>query len=224
MFYIFGFNAAQFLTGILYSIPGIITGLAFHEFAHAFVSDKLGDPTPRSQGRLTIAPQAHIDPIGFLFILIAGFGWGRPVMIDKRYYKKPVRDDILVSIAGPIMNILLAFVFCIALKLVLSIGFIHGMDPKYIQILGEIFLFSAKINVVLAIFNILPIPPLDGSHILLNIIAPGNYKLAQTLQQYGMIILLLLVLSSNFGFGILDIIIGKPAGAVLNGITSILGL
>ncbi|HEX9059803.1 MAG TPA: site-2 protease family protein [Clostridia bacterium] len=207
----------------LLALPGILTGLAFHEFAHAFVSDKLGDPTPRSQGRLTIAPQAHIDLIGFLFIMIAGFGWGRPVMIDKRYYKKPVRDDILVSIAGPLMNILLAFVFCLTYK-ILSIALIHSMNARYMEILEAIFINSAAINVGLAIFNILPIPPLDGSHVLLNVIAPGNYKLAQTLQQYGMVILLFLVLSSNFGFGILDIIIGKPAGAILSGITRMVGL
>ena len=97
----------------LLMLPGIIIGLSFHEFAHAWMSDKLGDPTPRRQGRVTINPMAHIDPIGFLALLLVGFGWGKPVQIDPGYYKHRRRDEFLVGIAGVTMNLLLAIAFSI---------------------------------------------------------------------------------------------------------------
>ena len=96
---------------MLVSLPGIIIGLSFHEFGHAFVSSKLGDPTPRMQGRVTLNPLAHIDPFGFLALVFCGFGWGIPVQIDPRYYKHPRRDELLVSVAGVTMNLLLAIAF-----------------------------------------------------------------------------------------------------------------
>ena len=105
-------NADLILTKIL-MLPGIIIGLSFHEFAHAWVSDKLGDPTPRRQGRVTINPLAHIDWIGFLALLLVGFGWGKPVQIDPGYYKNRRRDEFLVSIAGVTMNLILAVFFSI---------------------------------------------------------------------------------------------------------------
>lgn len=224
MIYIFDSNTAKFITDLLYSLPGIIIGLAFHEFAHAFVADKLGDPTPRSQGRLTIAPQAHIDPVGFIFLIFARFGWGRPVMVDRRYFKKPVRDDILVSIAGPVMNILLAIAFCLSLKILHFIGLVNIMSKSQVDILDQIFLQSAFLNICLAIFNILPIPPLDGSHILINIIAPDNYQLARTLQKYGTVIFIVLVLSSYLNLGILEFLLYSPAEHILYGIMGIIRL
>ena len=106
------FSISTIITKLL-TLPGIILGLSFHEFAHAWMSNKLGDPTPKRQGRLTINPLAHIDWIGFLCLLLVGFGWGKPVEIDPRYYKHRRRDEFLVAIAGVTMNLILAIVFSI---------------------------------------------------------------------------------------------------------------
>ena len=114
-----GFGLYDILTKVL-MLPGIVIGLSFHEFAHAWMSDKLGDPTPRRQGRLTLNPIAHIDWIGFLMLLIAGFGWGQPVQIDPSYYKNRRRDEFLVGIAGVTMNLILAVIFSIPVRLMRS--------------------------------------------------------------------------------------------------------
>lgn len=103
-------------------IPGILLGFVFHEYAHAIMADRLGDPTPRQQGRITLDPRAHIDWIGFFMIILVGFGWAKPVMTNTRYYKKPRRDDILVSIAGPFMNLIIAIVFLLLIKLIDILG------------------------------------------------------------------------------------------------------
>ena len=107
----------------LLMLPGIIIGLSFHEFAHAWMSDKLGDPTPRRQGRVTINPMAHIDPIGFLALLLVGFGWGKPVQIDPGYYKHRRRDEFLVGIAGVTMNLLIAVIFSLPARAILCVPY-----------------------------------------------------------------------------------------------------
>lgn len=142
-------------------LPGIILGISAHEFSHGFVSWKLGDPTPKNQGRVTLSPLAHIEPIGFILLLLIGFGWGRPVRIDPRYYKHRRRDEFLVSIAGVVMNCILAFLL-MGLCKGLFVAAPEFMNTDIGVILWRIVMGAAQINLVLMIFNLIPLPPLDG--------------------------------------------------------------
>ncbi|MBR3200252.1 MAG: site-2 protease family protein [Mogibacterium sp.] len=174
-------------------LPGIIIGLSFHEFAHAWVSDKLGDPTPRRQGRVTINPLAHIDWMGFLALLLVGFGWGKPVQIDPGYYKHRRRDEFLVGIAGVTMNLLLAIIFAIpARAMVRAFSGVAASDLVYNIYLMLFYIVS--INVVLMIFNLIPCPPLDGWGIITQIFRLDRYSWWYKVYQYGTWILLALII------------------------------
>ncbi len=161
-------SISTFIFERLMIIPGILIGLSFHEFGHAFVSDRLGDPTPRSQGRVSLNPAAHIDPLGLLMLFIIGFGWGRPVQIDPGYYKHKRRDEILVSLAGVVMNLLLAIVFMGVLRIVYQFAgeFVAGTLGS---IIWQILMGVVQINLVLMFFNLIPLPPLDGFGIITQI-------------------------------------------------------
>ncbi len=148
-------------------LPGVIIAITFHEFAHAYAADKLGDYTPRSQGRLNLNPLTHIDPIGFILLLLAGFGWGKPVQINPRNFDNKVSlrtGEAIVSFAGPLMNFILAIIFMI---LTVAIQF-FAPDTTLFNVLYSICSFSCVINIGLGIFNLIPLPPLDGSKILKN--------------------------------------------------------
>lgn len=204
---------------IILSLPAIIIALSFHEFAHAYTSDKLGDPTPRSMGRLTLNPMAHLDPIGFIMLLFVQFGWAKPVPINTRYYKHPRRDDLLVSAAGPLMNIFLAVVFTLILKM-LSISNLGVLSND--SIISNLYLaviYGIFINISLFIFNLIPIPPLDGFHVLKNLVSYRFYPVLAKIEQYGFILLILLLLSSrNFD------IIGKPIYFIYNLLITLFGI
>ena len=177
------------LTKIL-TLPGIILGLSLHEFAHAWVSDKLGDPTPKRDGRITVNPLAHIDWIGLLCLIVAGFGWGKPVRIDPRYYKKPRRDEFLVSIAGVVMNLILACILAVPVRLMIS-NLYHASGIMYDVFL--VFYYAVSINIVLMIFNLIPCPPLDGWNIVTQIFKLDRYSWWYKIYQYGTWILLALI-------------------------------
>lgn len=179
-------------------LPGILLGFVLHEFAHAKMSDMLGDPTPRMQGRLTLDPRAHIDIIGFIMILLVGFGWAKPVMTDSRYYKKPRRDDILVSLAGPFTNLILAAVFLLLVKVV-DVSGILSFNHELTENLIYLLYYSANINVVLFVLNMLPIPFFDGYHVIRNIFNTWKYRFFTLLEQYNVIIFILLAVSGIFG-------------------------
>ncbi len=203
---------------ILLTIPGIIIGLSCHEFAHAYMSDRLGDPTPRNQGRLTLSPLPHIDPIGLLMIVFVGFGWAKPVQINPRHYKNPRRDEILVSVAGPLTNLFLAVLFSILLKVMLTANVFSGMSESLFVNILLLFNSTIWINIILFIFNLLPLPPLDGFHILANIVSPRSYGFLQKLEQYSTIILILLIVTK-----VTTYIVGIPAQYVYSGIRGIVG-
>ena len=167
----------------------VLLALPLHEFAHAFVAVKLGDETPRWQGRYTLNPLVHIDPIGALLIFMAGFGWAKPVQwnpnnitIDRRL------GSILVSIAGPLSNLALAIFSILLLRIVLEIG----LAPNIHELFYVVLLSFAQINVLLFVFNFLPVPPLDGSHVLFALL-PENRQLYYTLAQFGTPIIFLIV-------------------------------
>lgn len=150
----------------LYLIIGLLVGITIHEFSHAYVADRLGDPTPRYQGRLTLNPVAHIDPVGTLMMLLFHFGWGKPVIVNNQYFRSPMRDMALVSLAGPISNFVVAFVMVLLLR-----GFGDFLPDWIFSLLNYI----ADVNIVLGIFNFLPFPPFDGSKIL-GLVMPRRFE------------------------------------------------
>ena len=161
-------NFTMQLIDKLLLLPGLLIGLSAHEFAHAYAAYKLGDDSQRFQGRLTLNPIKHIDPMGFLLLMLLGFGWAKPVVINSRKFKNYRRDDTLVSIAGPLANLVLAIIFTILVGITFVI-MSKGGSSQITYIIMEILRIGIYINLVLMIFNLIPIPPLDGHHILGNI-------------------------------------------------------
>lgn len=162
---------------------GLILAISIHEYAHARAADQLGDPTPRALGRLTLDPRAHLDPLGTLTLLFLGFGWGKPVQFDPYNLRNPRRDSALIAIAGPISNLILATVLALIMR----------FFP--LDILYSIFSVLIIMNISLAIFNLVPIFPLDGEKILGGILPPDLYReYALIMRQYGTIILILMLL------------------------------
>lgn len=191
-------------------LPAIVIGLSFHEFAHGWASHLLGDPTPKLQGRLTLNPLKHFDLFGFIALMVAGFGWGIPVEIDPRYYKHPRRDELIVSLAGVAMNFLIAVVFALILKVIFMFDYNFGSEGIS-AILIEIITYIIEINVVLMVFNLLPIPPLDGFGIITQIFDLRKYSWYAPLYENGFTILLVLLL-----IGGVDKIIGYPIMWIYN--------
>ncbi len=169
------FNLATFnLVATLLTLPGVIIALSFHEFAHAFVADRLGDPTPRNQGRLTLDPLKHIDPVGIFLLIFAHMGWGKPVQINPNNFSKVSKEkgEALVALAGPVMNFILAFILMIIFYAM--IVFIPGTGVlnslKAINVMNVVITmiyYAIIVNIGLGVFNLIPIPPLDGSKIFL---------------------------------------------------------
>ena len=200
--------AETIMTKIL-TLPGIILGLSLHEFAHAWMSNKLGDPTPKRQGRLTINPLAHIDWIGFLALLLVGFGWGKPVMIDPSYYKNRRTGEFLTGIAGVTMNLIIAVLLSFPTKALISAYYSSG-SPLLENVL-YIFYYAVMINVVLMIFNLIPVPPLDGWGILTQLFNLERYSWWYKVYQYGQWILLILIFTN-----VTDLILGPAVTAIMH--------
>ena len=196
------------------ALPGIVIGLSFHEFGHAFMSDRLGDPTPRAQGRVTLNPMAHFDPVGFLALMFCGFGWGIPVEIDPRRYKHPRRDELLVSLAGVVMNLIVAIVFSFIVHFVyINVPYDKLSDGTLMGTLFNILLQVVIVNVVLMVFNLIPVPPLDGFGIITEIFNLREKSFYYTLYNYGFPILMILLI-----VGVVD----KILNPMVNGIYALL--
>ena len=168
-------------------IPVLLFALVFHEFSHGWVAYKLGDPTAKHQGRLTLNPLAHLDPFGSMMILFVGFGWAKPVPVDSRYLANPRIDMMKIAFAGPASNLLLAFIGGILLRI-----------TGYMGPLTSMLILFTQINISLAVFNMIPIPPLDGSQIFSGIMIRKNPNLVMQLQMYGPQILMGLILFGMF--------------------------
>lgn len=171
-------------------LVALLMAIAVHEFSHAFAADKLGDPTPRLQGRVTLNPRAHIDLMGILFLFMFGFGWGRPVQFDPYNLRNPRRDAALISVAGPVSNLLIAIVLSLILRA-------SGLS---------ILVIFIQLNVMLAIFNLLPIHPLDGFKIVGGLLPEDAAREWYQLQKYGLLFLILLILPIGKGSMITSII------------------
>lgn len=154
---------------LIISVFAILIAITFHEFAHAFAADKLGDNTPRNQGRLTLNPLKHIDPIGFALLIVAGFGWGKPVEINPRQFKRNIsmtKAEAIVSFAGPLMNFVIAIFSTIVLALLLKFNVLINLPVRVYFIIFVFIMELIIINTGLGLFNLIPLPPLDGSKIL----------------------------------------------------------
>jgi len=164
----------------------LLVGLTFHEFSHALVADNLGDRRPRAMGRLTLNPIAHVDPIGALMLVVAGFGWAKPVMVNPAALRGGRRSMALVAFAGPIANVVVATVFAVVFRAMDLAGISNGFALNLVALI-------VQLNILLAIFNLIPIPPLDGYNVALAYLPSRQALIVQQYAPYGVIALLLLI-------------------------------
>lgn len=192
----FNIFSKEGLISFLYTLPALLFCLSVHEFAHAYTAYKLGDRTQKAMGRLTLNPFSHIDIAGFICIALFGFGWGKPVMIDDRNFKNKAAGNALTAFAGPFSNIIMAILFTIILKILLITGVIL---PTINSVVGSIILsmliLTIQFNVVFAIFNLIPIPPFDGSRILYFFLPAKGREYMYKIEQYSFIIVLVILVT-----------------------------
>ena len=187
------------LIEFLYFLPALLLSLAIHEFGHAIVAYKLGDRSQKAQGRLTLSPFAHIDWFGFLSIALIGIGWGKPVMVDDRNFEKRGKGNMLVALAGPMFNLGLALVVTIIFKILLVVGVFDAVaTSSVLAIIFNILLLMIQFNVIFAVFNLIPLPPFDGSKVLYYFLPYKAKQWFDKLEQYSFWILLVLFLTDAY--------------------------
>jgi Zn-dependent protease len=192
------------LAEILKIAPAAVIGLTVHEFSHAYTAYKLGDSTAKNEGRLTLNPIKHIDWLGFFLIVIAGFGWAKPVSFNPDNLKNKHRDEILISIAGPISNFILAVFFFIVARLLYFVDYFSA--TTFGLELIQLIIIWGVINFGLFVFNLIPIPPLDGSHIYLTYLKDINPKLMMNMYRWGTFVLFAIIIAENqFNINILHL-------------------
>ncbi len=207
----------SYLLDKLIMIPIVLISLTFHEFSHGWVSSKLGDPTPRATGRLTLNPMSHLDPLGAVLMVLTGFGWAKPVQINARYYKNPKWGMAITAAAGPLSNLLLAFVSLLIYTLVCIVSLKTGViGYQVLNTTANILVSFAYVNLCFMIFNLIPIPPLDGSRIAGLFLSNSAYFKLQRFEQYSFIVIIALSLLNVF-----DVVIGTGVNIVLSGIMSV---
>mgnify|MGYP000854734351 FL=1 len=179
------------LQSLLLGIPALLMAISVHEFAHGYAAHRLGDPTPRYQGRLTLNPLAHLDPIGGLMLLLFRFGWAKPVQINPAYFRNRKRGTLIVALAGPLANIVMAWLFYNLWRLVPG-----ALPTPALRVTADLFLrINVLYNLGLAAFNLLPIPPLDGSKVAVSLLPPKwEYSFA-VFSTYGPFVLMVLLVT-----------------------------
>jgi Zn-dependent protease len=206
------------LPTIISRIFVLLTAFAVHEFAHAWSADRFGDPTPRSMGWLTLNPLAHLDPIGSLMLVAVGFGWAKPVQINPYVLeRRSPAATMWVSLAGPMSNLLMALIAAIPFQLGLVSAYDAFTNPGTVLPTLDYFLYEfIYINLVLMLFNLIPIAPLDGEKVLYYLAPPSVERVLDNIRPYGPFLLLILVFAGSFmGFNLLWTILGPPLQALL---------
>ena len=209
------------LFGLLVSIPGVLIAITFHEFAHGFAAYKLGDNTAKNEGRLSLNPLDHLDPIGTLMLLFAGFGWGKPVHVNPTNYTRRIsmeKGEAIVSVAGPLMNILLAFIFAIIYALIYKFAGLEFIESTVGYIIMLLISSTISINIGLGVFNLIPLPPLDGSKIIMPFL-PYNAKQWFRNNEYIFYIIFVVIWIT----GIAGWIISPAINWITNGIMNLVG-
>lgn len=201
------------LTSMVATLLAVLMAITFHETAHGYIAYRLGDPTAKNQGRLTLNPIAHLDLIGALMMFVFGFGWAKPVPVNPFYFEGDrTKGMMLVSVAGPLTNLIISFAAYFI--------YVAGSGFAGIPFLSIFLSTTVTLNIYLAVFNLIPIPPLDGSKILAGLLPKATaYKFLNTVEQYGFLILMLLIF-----FNITDMIMVPVANVILNFFTFILQL
>jgi len=237
----------MFLRLLLYRAPALVLTLCCHEWAHAFMANRCGDPTARLMGRMTLNPRRHLDPIGTLLMFTAGFGWAKPVPVNPRNYRHRVADEIKVSLAGIVTNLLLFLFFTAAMVSLNSFLWrpeiirISGGPHSFLSLYGYNFYLvygasidemlmqrtwlapvmafltiAAQMNLMVAIFNLLPIPPLDGYHVANNVILRGRLQITPRMAQMGIMAVMLLSFTTNILSDVMNFLATHVQGAVLS--------
>ena len=208
------FDFQSILANLPYTLVTLAIAFTVHEYAHAYAAYKFGDMTAKNQGRLTLNPLRHIDPLGAIFIILVGFGWAKPVPVNRFFFKNPRMNSIVVSVVGPLSNLVLAFIGVLLIYIISIAGF---NLPEFIYTFFNIFI---RLNVVLFVFNLLPFPPLDGYRIIEDLV-PADIRPKMTqYEQYGALIFLVLVITPLGNYTI-DPIIYKLVPAIERFLVSI---
>jgi len=212
-------HSIESILSLLVTLPAVIIAMTFHEYAHAFAADKLGDDTPRLQGRLTLNPLKHVEPVGFFLLLFAGFGWGRPVQINPIKFNRNItmsKGEAIVSFAGPLMNIILAIISAFLLGVVIKFNVLVNVKLQYAQLILSFLIQLIYINIGLGVFNLIPLPPLDGSKILRHFL-PYNAKMWFDKNQYIFYVVFVIM----WTLGITSIIISPAIEFISTGILAL---
>ena len=203
-------------------LPGLMAALVLHEVAHGYVAYRLGDPTARSMGRLTLNPLKHLDPLGTIAFFIFSFGWAKPVPVDPRYFENPRKGMLLTAVAGPCTNFGLAALFAAVMHLCMAFPFSQGTLTE--QIIVPVYLIAQAgvfVNLILGVFNLLPIPPLDGSNVLAYFLPPELAHKFMSLDRYGFVILIGIILAGRLaGYSL----IGQVIFPIVSGMAGLLGV
>ena len=197
----FNIFSREGLISFLYFLPALLISLSVHEFAHAFMAYKLGDRSQKALGRMTLNPLAHIDWWGFLCIVLFGFGWGKPVIVDDRNFKNRAKGNMLTALAGPMSNLLMAVIFTVILKICMMVGLVDfAISTTSGNVITNMLVLSIQFNVIFGIFNMLPIPPFDGSKVLFYFL-PQKFKgIMYTLETYSFYIILIFIITGAGGY------------------------
>ncbi len=212
-------SITQNIAGIIISIAAFLISVSCHEFAHGYLAYLMGDPTAKNSGRLSLNPVRHFDLFSILFFVIFHFGWAKGVPVDPRYFKSPKKGLVYSSLAGPLTNIILALISLVIFKLILKISFTSQVLLIIFTYIAMFFNYMVSVNAMLAIFNLIPIPPLDGSKIFLAFLPENLYFKALSYDRYMMIISLILVYT-----GVLDKFIFAGVNNLVNILERIVGV
>lgn len=204
------------ISNLIYTIPAVLIAIVLHEWAHGFISYKLGDPSPKAEGRLSLNPLKHLDPVGTLCLLFFRFGWAKPVQVNPNYYKDRKMGMMWTALAGPIMNFIISFLTILIVIIILKLfpNFIFTDLGYYIY---NVLLVTSFLSISLGVFNLIPIPPLDGSKILFAILPEDMYFAYMKYERYGMILLVILLYS-----GIFSMILSPLTTGIYNGMITLL--